>query len=155
MAIINKLQTASLPDAVLDRRQAVPALIENPDDFLMVAGLAGTAWELSALTHESPSLFGLGGAMGAAPMIGLGLALAQPKRRVLVVHATYDLTFIRKYSLEVLENFGARGVDFVSKVLPCGHYTTGEWPYKYLDGWYLGSFVWGSFKRLREAATVK
>jgi dienelactone hydrolase len=73
------------------------------------------------------------------------------KRRVLVVHATYDLTFIRKYSLEVLENFRARGVDFVSKVLPCGHYTTGEWPYKYMDGWFLGSFVWGSFKRLREA----
>jgi dienelactone hydrolase len=77
------------------------------------------------------------------------------KRRVLVVHATYDLTFIRKYSLEVLENFRARGVDFVSKVLPCGHYTTGEWPYKYLDGWFLGSFVWGSFKRLREAGGVK
>ncbi len=52
MAKLNKLQTATLPDAVLDRRQAVPALIENPDDFLMVAGLAGTAWELSALTHE-------------------------------------------------------------------------------------------------------
>jgi hypothetical protein len=74
------------------------------------------------------------------------------KRRVLVVHATYDLTFIRKYSLEVLENFRERGVDFVSKVLPCGHYTTGEWPYKYLDGWYLGSFVWGSFRRLRKAS---
>jgi len=77
------------------------------------------------------------------------------KRRVLVVHATYDLTFIEKYSLEVLRNFRERGVDFVSKVLPCGHYTTGEWPYKYLDGWFLGSFVWGSFKRLREAAAVK
>jgi len=77
------------------------------------------------------------------------------KRRVLVVHATYDLTFIRKYSLEVLENFRARGVDFVSKVLPCGHYTTGEWPYKYLDGWFLGSFVWSSFKRLREASEEK
>jgi len=74
------------------------------------------------------------------------------KRRVLVVHATYDLTFIRKYSLEVLVNFRARGVDFVSKVLPCGHYTTGEWPYKYLDGWFLGWFVWGAFKRLREAS---
>jgi dienelactone hydrolase len=77
------------------------------------------------------------------------------KRRVLLVHATYDLTFIRKYSLQVLENFRARGVDFVSKVLPCGHYTTGEWPYKYLDGWFLGWFVWSSFKRLREAVAAK
>jgi phosphonopyruvate decarboxylase len=91
MGKLNKLQTATLPDAVLDRRQAVPALIQNPDDFLMVAGLAGTAWELSALTHESPRLFGLGGAMGAAPMMGLGLALAQPKRRVLVATGDGEL----------------------------------------------------------------
>ena len=71
MAKLNKLQTASLPEAVLDRRQAVPALIQNPQEFLIVAGLAGTAWEISALTHEAPSLFGLGGAMGAAPMIAV------------------------------------------------------------------------------------
>jgi len=90
--------------------------------------------------------------MNGPPGIVRGYPL---KRRVLVVHATYDLTFIRKYSLEVLRNFRERGVDFVSKVLPCGHYTTGEWPYKYLDGWFLGSFVWGSFKRLREAGAEK
>jgi hypothetical protein len=36
----------------------------------------------------------------------------------------------------------AHGVDFVAKVLPCGHYTTGrDTPYKFLDGWYLGSFI--------------
>jgi hypothetical protein len=70
-------------------------------------------------------------------------------RRTLVVYAPYDLTFVVKYSREVLANFAKHGVDFVAKVLPCGHYTTGETPYKYLDGWYLGSFIWGSFKRLR------
>jgi phosphonopyruvate decarboxylase len=91
VAKLNRLQTASLPDPVLDRRDAVPALIQNPDDFLMVAGLAGTAWELSALTNESPRLFGLGGAMGAAPMMGLGLALAQPRRRVLVATGDGEL----------------------------------------------------------------
>ncbi|MBN8902884.1 MAG: hypothetical protein BGO51_03095 [Rhodospirillales bacterium 69-11] len=91
MAKLNKLQVATLPDAVLDRRQAVPALIERPEDFLIVAGLAGTAQELSAMTNESPGVFGLGGAMGAAPMMGLGLALAQPKRRVLVVTGDGEL----------------------------------------------------------------
>ena len=73
-------------------------------------------------------------------------------RRTLVVYAPYDLTFVVKYSREVLVNFAKHGVDFVAKVLPCGHYTTGETPYKFLDGWYLGSFIWGAFKRLREAA---
>jgi hypothetical protein len=70
-------------------------------------------------------------------------------RRTLVVYAPYDLTFVVKYSREVLTNFAAHGVDYVAKVLPCGHYTTGETPYKFLDGWYLGSFIWGAFKRLR------
>jgi hypothetical protein len=71
------------------------------------------------------------------------------RRRTLVVYAPYDLTFVVKYSREVLTNFAKHGVDYVAKVLPCGHYTTGETPYKYLDGWYLGSFVWGSCKVLR------
>jgi len=72
---------------------------------------------------------------------------ANPKR-VLVVHATYDLTFLREFSLEVLESFRKHSVDFVSKVLPCGHYTTGETPYKFLDGWYLGTFVHRAFRKL-------
>ena len=73
---------------------------------------------------------------------------AAPARKVLVVHATYDLTFLREYSLQVLENFRRYGVDFESKVLPCGHYTTGETPYKFIDGWYLGSFVYRAFRDL-------
>jgi len=35
-------------------------------------------------------------------------------------------------------------------VLPCGHYTTGETPYKFIDGWYMGSFVYRAYKALRE-----
>jgi hypothetical protein len=72
---------------------------------------------------------------------------ASPKK-VLLVHATYDLTFLREYSLQVIENFRRRGIDFVSKVLPCGHYTTGETPYKFMDGWYIGSFIYSAFKHL-------
>ena len=74
-------------------------------------------------------------------------------RRALVVHATYDLTFPLEYSLDVLKNFDDLKIDYVSKVLPCGHYTTGETPYKYIDGWYLGSFIYSSFKRLAERKT--
>ncbi len=72
---------------------------------------------------------------------------AHPKK-VLVVYAKYDLTFLPEYSLEVVRGFSELGIDFISKVLPCGHYTTGETPYKYIDGWYLGSFVYSAFKGL-------
>jgi dienelactone hydrolase len=71
-----------------------------------------------------------------------------PPRKSLVVHATYDLTFLKSYSLAVLEAFRSHGADFESRVLPCGHYTTGETPYKFMDGWFLGSFVYRAFRDL-------
>ena len=40
--------------------------------------------------------------------------------------------------------------NFEPRVLPCGHYTTGETPYKFIDGWYMGWFVYRAFKALRE-----
>jgi phosphonopyruvate decarboxylase len=75
----------------LDRNHAVPALVGDPADFLMIAGLAGTAYELAAITNDGDNLFALGGAMGAALSMGLGLALAQPKRRVLVATGDGEL----------------------------------------------------------------
>jgi dienelactone hydrolase len=91
---------------------------------------------------------------GVSPMSYMAKFAANPKR-VLVVHATYDLTFIREFSLDVLTNFARHNVNYVSKVLPCGHYTTGETPYKYIDGWYLGSFIYESFKRLAQQGTAR
>jgi hypothetical protein len=67
------------------------------------------------------------------------------ERRTLVVHATYDLTFLEEFSLKVMEEFRRLGVRHESRVLPCGHYTTGETPYKFMDGWFLGSFVYKAF----------
>src|SRR5215469_16454581 len=70
-------------------------------------------------------------------------------KKVLIVYADYDLTFPREYSLKVVEAFQRHEVNFECRVLPCGHYTTGETPFKYMDGWYLGSFVHRAFKELR------
>ena len=71
-------------------------------------------------------------------------------KNVLVVYANYDLTFPREYSLQVVEAFRRDKIKFEPRVLPCGHYTTGETPYKYLDGWYLGWFVYRAYKALRD-----
>jgi dienelactone hydrolase len=70
-------------------------------------------------------------------------------KRILVVYADYDLTFPRQYSLEVVDAFQRYGLNFEARVLPCGHYTTGETPYKFIDGWHLGWFVYRAFKELR------
>src|SRR5438093_8131039 len=68
----------------LHRRQVVKTLLSERGDLLVVAGLGSTAWDITA-AGDAPLSFPLWGAMGQAAMIGLGLALAQPKRRVLVV----------------------------------------------------------------------
>jgi len=73
-----------------------------------------------------------------------------PGEKVLLVYANYDLTFPREYSEKVVEAFRRYGVNFEPRVLPCGHYTTGETPYKYIDGWYMGWFIYRAFKSLRE-----
>jgi thiamine pyrophosphate-dependent acetolactate synthase large subunit-like protein len=70
--------------ATLHRRDVVNALLSERKDLLVVAGLGSTAWDCTA-AGDSPLSFPLWGAMGQAAMIGLGLALAQPARRVLVL----------------------------------------------------------------------
>src|SRR5260221_11701590 len=76
---------------VLDRREAVPALIGRHQDFLFVTGLAGTARDIAALTHDGAHIYTMAGAMGGACMIGLGLALARPDKRVLVATGDGEL----------------------------------------------------------------
>ncbi|MGA7708901.1 MAG: alpha/beta hydrolase family protein, partial [Acidobacteriaceae bacterium] len=80
---------------------------------------------------------------------------AWPKKLARVIYAPYDLTFLREFSEGVLREFRARGVTFDAKILPCGHYTTGETPYKYIDGWYLGSFVYNAFKKLAQQTVAQ
>ncbi len=76
----------------LDRRAAVKALLDSQgDDVLIVAGLAGAKGDVLAAVGDDPRVFGFGGAMGAATSMGLGLALAQPDKRVLVVTGDGEL----------------------------------------------------------------
>ena len=68
----------------MKRRDVVRSLLKNRKDLLVIAGLGSTAWDITA-AGDSPLNFPMWGAMGQAAMMGLGLALAQPKRRVLVI----------------------------------------------------------------------
>ncbi len=68
----------------MKRRDVVSLLLKNRKDLLVIAGLGSTAWDITA-AGDSPLSFPMWGAMGQAAMIGLGLALAQPARRVLVI----------------------------------------------------------------------
>ncbi|HEX8666375.1 MAG TPA: thiamine pyrophosphate-dependent enzyme [Beijerinckiaceae bacterium] len=68
----------------LDRRAAVARLLSGRTDLLVVTGLGSPTYDVAA-AGDHPLNFYLWGAMGGAAMVGLGLALAQPRRPVLVV----------------------------------------------------------------------
>lgn len=68
----------------LDRRETVARLLRERRDLLVVAGLGSPTYDVAA-AGDYPRNFYLWGAMGGAAMVGLGLALAQPRTPVLVV----------------------------------------------------------------------
>jgi len=126
----------------LHRRKVVEILLENRKDLLVVAGLGSTAWDITA-AGDAPLNFPLWGAMGNAAMFGLGLALAQPRRRVLVLTgdgemlmgmgslATIGVQKPRNLSVVVIDNerYGetgmqathtAAGVDLAKVAQGCG-----------------------------------
>src|SRR6516164_2733632 len=116
--------TASPENLVLERAEAVPALIGRHEDFLIIAGLGGTASAVGAVAGDAAHVYSLAGAMGAAAMMGLGLALARPDKRVLVVTGDGEL----------LMNVGALAtiavVDPANLAILCvdnGHYGETGW----------------------------
>lgn len=96
----------------LHRRQLVAALLDRRGSLLVVAGLGSPAWDCTA-AGDHPLTFPLWGAMGSACTIGLGLALAQPRRRVLVVTGDGEILM----AVGSLATIGARRPDNLSIVV--------------------------------------
>ena len=72
------------PAGLLHRRAVMGELLRDRKDLLVVGGLGASAWDITAVGDHDLSI-PLWGAMGGAAMIGLGIALAQPDKSVLVV----------------------------------------------------------------------
>ena len=112
-------------DGTLDRRVVVAELLRDPGDLMVVTGLGAATYDVGA-AGDRPLNFYLWGAMGGAAMIGLGIALAQPKKRVLVVTgdgeqlmgmgalATIAASGAQNIAIAVLDNgrFGETGSQF-------------------------------------------
>ena len=126
---------------MLDRREFVRQLLTDRGDLLVVSGLGSATYDVAA-AGDPPLNFYLWGAMGGTAMIGLGLALARPDRRVAVLTgdgdmlmglgslATIGVKQPRNLSLVVLDNahYGETGmqashthagIDLVATALAC------------------------------------
>ena len=69
---------------LLERRSVVASLLAERKDAIVVGGLGASTYDIAAAGDHDRNLY-LWGAMGGAVMIGLGLALAQPKLPVVVI----------------------------------------------------------------------
>ena len=112
-------------DGTLDRREVVATLMRDPGDLLVITGLGAATYDVG-ITGDRPQNFDLWGAMGGTAMIGLGLAIAQPKKHVLVITgdgemlmgmgalATVAAAGVTNLSIAVLDNgrYGETGSQF-------------------------------------------
>jgi pimeloyl-ACP methyl ester carboxylesterase len=62
-------------------------------------------------------------------------------KRTLLVYAKYDLTFPVDLSRQLVGEFARRGLPHEVAVLPCGHYSSGTAPFKFIDGYVLTRFL--------------
>jgi hypothetical protein len=66
-------------------------------------------------------------------------------KKSLMIYGRYDLTFLPEFSMQAAGEFLKRGLDTTIKALPCGHYSLGETPYKYMDAWHISRFLAKAF----------
>ena len=105
-------------DRRLDRRSAIRVLLDKRDDLLLVTGLGSTSWDAASVGDDARNFY-LWGAMGAAAMVGLGLAMAQPRRRILVVTGDGEMLM----GLGALATIGVqRPPNLAVAVFDNGHY---------------------------------
>jgi dienelactone hydrolase len=66
---------------------------------------------------------------------------AAKKQKSLFIYTAFDTTFPPELSREIVAKAREHAVDHKVVVLPCGHYTLGETPFKFIDGYHICSFL--------------
>jgi thiamine pyrophosphate-dependent acetolactate synthase large subunit-like protein len=84
------MDAMSMPAPMLERREFVRRLLVARGDLLVVSGLGSATYDVAAAGDHALNFY-LWGAMGGTAMIGLGLALARPERRVAVITGDGDM----------------------------------------------------------------
>jgi thiamine pyrophosphate-dependent acetolactate synthase large subunit-like protein len=107
-----------MEDQRLDRREFVKALLVERGELVVVSGLGSATYDVAAAGDHPLNLY-LWGGMGGTMMIGLGLALARPDRRVVVITGDGDALM----GLGSLATIGVKQPrNLVIVVLDNGHY---------------------------------
>lgn len=135
----------AIAPGVIDRRAAVATLLKHREDTLVVTGLGSPSYDVHSVGDRDDNYY-LWGAMGGAALVGLGLAQAQPTKRILVITgdgeqlmafgslATIAVARPKNLAIVVLDNhhFGetgmqtshtGQGIDLAKVAAACGFET--------------------------------
>ena len=107
---------------------------------------ADVVWSGLSTSHVREGLDGHVDPRCAATHLDAYLAVPVPRARsaaaaIMLVYAQYDLTFPVDLSRLLVNDFTDRGIPHQLLVLPCGHYSTGVTPFKWMDGLALCRFL--------------
>jgi len=131
----------------MDRRDAVKKILEARNGALVVTGLGSPSYDVHAAGDGDANYY-LWGAMGSAALVGLGIAQAQPNKRVMVITgdgeqlmafgslATIAVASPKNLDIIILDNqhFGETGmqtshtasdIDISTVAAACGFFDTG------------------------------
>ncbi len=73
--------------------------------------------------------------------------LSGDRRPHRLITAKYDLSFPPDLTEFVFQEYDRLGLDYDRVDLPCGHYTTATFPFSWLDGWHICSYLYRKLKR--------
>src|SRR5258708_35164647 len=109
---------------------------------------ADVVWTGQSTRHVREGLDGNGLTLDRLRQLWLSVSpmayfdkFARHPRKCLLIYAKYDLTFLPEFSRQAEEEFRRHGTDLKTVVLPCGHYTTGETPFKFMDAYHMVRFL--------------
>ena len=74
--------------------------------------------------------------------------LARWPKKSLFIYARHDLTFLPEFSRRIIAESHRPHIDARVAVLPCGHYSSGETPFKFLDAYHMASFLDTAFSEI-------
>jgi hypothetical protein len=76
-----------------------------------------------------------------SPMVYMEKLAKMPPRPQRYIYTLYDLTFPVDLSRQMMQSLRAHSIEHNEVAIPCGHYTLGEKPWVYLDGWKIVSYL--------------
>ncbi len=124
-----------------DPRVAVNVFNHCSTHFADVVWTGLSTQHIRQSLEENTDLDSLRQAWSAISPVNYLDRFAARRQKSLFIYTRYDTTFLPEFSRDIVARMGALRLDHKVVVLPCGHYTMGETPFKFITGYHICSYL--------------